>query len=175
MKASRQSAFTIIEIVVILMIIGILAAFTVPRLFTTSVFEARGYYDHVTATVRYAHKTAIAQRRVVYVKLDTTNGQVSLCFTNSFPCSVAADQVPKPTGEKPYTVSAPSGVSLALSPALPADTLFFDAQGRPYLSTDSVPTDSSSTSNFTTLTATITGGESTRTFTVEKESGYVHA
>lgn len=174
MKASRQSAFTIIEIVVILMIIGILAAFTVPRLFTTNVFEARGYYDYVVNTVRYAQKTAVAQRRLVYVKMNTGTGQVSLCFADhaAVACTV---QVPKPTGETPYTVDAPSGVALSLSPSLTNNTMFFDGRGRPYDSADAVPTEISSTSTFGTLTVTITGGEATRTFTVEKESGHVHS
>lgn len=172
MKAPRPSGFTMVELVAIILIVGILAAIATPRFFNTDVFEARGYYDYVAATLRYAHKTAIAQRRVVYVKLDIGTGQVSLCFTNSFPCSVAADQVPKPTGEKPYVVTPPSGVTLSLSPAPTAGTFFFDSLGRPYDSADAVPASENATSSFSTLTVTVTGGEATRTIVVERESGY---
>lgn len=172
MKATRQSAFTIVELVVIILVIGILAVIALPRFFATSDFEARGYYDTVMNTLRYAQKTAIARRDVVYAKLDTSTGQVSLCFANHATVACSSD-VPKPTGETPYVVSIPSGVTLALSPAPANNTLFFDSLGRPFASNDSVPSESSSTSSFSTLTVTIAGGGLTRTFTVERESGYV--
>ena len=153
-----------IELVITVMIVGILAVAVVPRFFTASVFEARGFYDLALTTLRDAHKTAIAQRRAVYVNLNATNGQITLCYANTFPCSTAANQPYRPTGERPYVVTVPSDVSLS-----PSATFYFDALGRPYNSTDTVPT-----STFTTLTITITGGETTRTLTLEKESGYVH-
>ena len=128
--------FTMVELVIIILVMGILAVAVVPRFFATSDFEARGYYDTVTNTLRYAQKTAIAQRRVVYAKLDTTTGQVSLCFANHATVACSSD-VKKPTGETPYVVSAPSGVTLALSPAPANNTLFFDSLGRPYASNDS--------------------------------------
>ena len=87
------------------------------------------------STLRYAQKTAIAQRRLVYAKLNSANGQVSLCFANHATVACSSD-VKKPTGETPYVVNAPSGVTLSLSPSLTSadNTLFFDARGRPYLS-----------------------------------------
>lgn len=163
-----------VELVIIILMVGILAVFTIPRFTTTSDFEARGFYDSVANALRYGHKTAIAHRRVVYVKLDASAGQVSLCFANTFPCSSASDQVPTALGEKPYVVSAPSGVSLSYSPALTSDTFYFSTLGKPYNSSDPLPTETSSTSMFSTVTITITGGNMTRTITVEKESGYVH-
>ncbi len=173
MKAFRQAGFTIVELVIIILVIGILAVVVGPRFFAASDFEARGYYDSVTNTLRYAQRTAVAQRRVVYAKLDTSTGQVSLCFANHATAACSSD-VPKPTGESPYVVSAPSDVTLALSPAPANNTLFFDSLGRPFASNESVPSESSSASSFSTLTVTITGGGLARTFTVERESGYVH-
>ncbi|TAM43938.1 MAG: MSHA biogenesis protein MshC [Gammaproteobacteria bacterium] len=166
------SAFTIVELVIIILVIGILSVVALPRFFTTSDFEARGYYDTVMNTLRYAQRTAIARRDVVYVKLDTSTGQVSLCFANHATVACSSD-VPKPTGEIPYTLDAPRDVTLALSPVPSNNTLFFDALGRPFASNDSVPSDTGSVSSFSTMTVTITGGGQTRAFTVERESGYV--
>lgn len=161
----RLAGFTVVELTVILILIGILFVSVAPHFFDRDVFRARGFYDEALSILRYAHKTAIAQRRSVYFNLDAASEQIALCYTSTFPCSTAADQVPGPYGEKPYTVTAASGVDLQTTTA----TYFFDALGRPYSSGDSVPT-----SNFSTLTFSIVGGDQTRTITIEGESGYVH-
>ena len=157
--------FTMIELVITILIVGILAVAVVPRFFAVETFQSRGFYDEALSILRYAHKTAVAQRRNVYFNLDAANERIRLCYADDFPsCSTAANQVPGPYGDKPYTVTAASGVDLQITTA----TYFFDALGRPYLSTDTVPT-----SNFSTLTITIVGGGDTRTITVEQETGYV--
>ena len=158
-----------VELVITIMIVGILAVSVVPRFLDANVFQSRGFYNYAMSTLQYANKTAIAQRRSVFVNLNATSGQVSLCFANTFPCTVAANQVPDPTGQRPYVATAPSGVTLALSVASPY-TFYFDAIGRPYNSADTVPT-----STFTGLTATISGGGDSRTIIVERESGYVRS
>ncbi len=168
MRSSRNTGFTMVELVVIILIVGILAVATLPRFFETSVFEARGFYDEVLAALRYAHKTAIAQRRPVHMEINGAAETFAACYTSVFPCS-GANRVPGPNGETPFSFTAPSGVDLGATA-----TFFFSSLGRPYNSTDPVPTDASSASTFTTLTIPITGGNQTRTITVERESGYVH-
>lgn len=158
-----------VELVATILIVGILAAVAAPRFFDADVFQSRGFHDYAMATLQYANKTAIAQRRSVFVNLNTTSRQISLCYANTFPCTVTADQVPQPTGERPYIATGPSGVTLVLSVASPY-TFFFDAIGRPYNSTDTVPT-----STFTGLTVTISGGGDSHTIIVERESGYVRS
>ena len=156
-----MQGFTLVELVLVIVLLAILAIAFGPRFFEIDVFRARGFYDEAISALRYAQKTAIAQRRAIYVNLATTT--VSICYTSSLTCASANDQVPGPYGEKPYTVSAGTG---GLSPVT---TLFFDALGRPYNVADTVPN-----STFTTrLTLTLTGGGDTRTITVEQETGYV--
>ncbi len=161
----RLRGFTVVELTVTLVLIGILFVAVAPRFFERDVFRARGFYDEALSALRYAHKTAVAQRRSVYFNLDAASEQIALCYTNTFPCSTAADQVPGPYGEKPYSVTAASGVDMQTATA----AYFFDALGRPYSAGDTVPN-----SNFSTLTFSIVGGDQTRTITIEKESGYVH-
>lgn len=161
MKSGRDKGFTIVELVVILIVVGILAVTIGPRFFELDAFRSRGFYDEVLSILRYAQKTAVAQRRSVYVRLDGAGETVTACYTSVFPCA-SADQVPGPYGEKPYTVAAAPGVDLQAT-----GTYFFDALGRPYNAADTVPN-----STFTTQTITIVGGGDTRTITVERETGY---
>ncbi len=171
-KARRPSnrpglfpGFTLVELTVILILVGILAVVAVPRFFDHGSFEARGFYDEALSILRYAHKTAVAQRRAVWFQIDATNERITLCYVNEFPCSTPANRVPGPYGESPYTVTAADGVDLQAT----TTAYFFDALGRPYNSGDTVPT-----STFATLTVSIAGGGQTRTITIERESGYAH-
>lgn len=162
MNALRRAGFTIVELVVIIMIVGILAVVVGPRFFEIDVFRARGFYDETLAVLHYAQKTAVAQRRAVWVNIDAATEQVAVCYSNTFPCSTPADQVPDPYGSKPYTITAASGVDLTTT-----TTFFFDALGRPYNTADTVPN-----STFSALTISITGGGDTQAITVERETGY---
>lgn len=59
--------FTMVELVVTIVIIGILAATIVPRWNAGSGFGERGFRDQVVAALRFAQKSAIAARRTVRV------------------------------------------------------------------------------------------------------------
>ena len=72
-----------IELIVVIILIGILAVVALPRFADRSDFEARGFQDETRALLRYAQKSAIAQRRNVCVTLND-NG-VSLTIDNSTP------------------------------------------------------------------------------------------
>lgn len=61
--------FTLIELIMVIVILGVLAVFVAPRL-NTDDFNARGFHDETLALLRFAQKTAIAQRRVVCVALN---------------------------------------------------------------------------------------------------------
>ncbi len=64
-----QHGFTLIELIMVMVIVGILAVFVAPRFFDANVFKSRGFADQVQATLRYAQKEAIAQHRNVCVAM----------------------------------------------------------------------------------------------------------
>lgn len=116
----RQSGFTLIELIAVMIIAVILAAIIAPRFFERDVFESRGFRDQVISALRYAQKAAIAQ-----------HGRVCVAFTaNSVTLTTGATtcntNLTGPDGAAPYRVES-SRVAFV---QVPAD-FSFDALGRP--------------------------------------------
>lgn len=77
----RHCGFTLIELIAVMVVIGILAIAALPRFFDQNVFEARGFLDETRALLRYAQKSAVAQRRTVCVAFAA--GGVNLSIANT--------------------------------------------------------------------------------------------
>ena len=147
---TRAGGFTLVELVVVLILIGVLAVAALAKLSNTSSFEALGYFNQVQALTRYAQKVAVAQRRPVFVADNA--GAVAACYDVG-----CASPVADPAGPAGFVAAPPAGVSFAFS----AGTFSFDGLGRP----------SPNTAHAITITAS---GEPARVVTIEAESGYVH-
>src|SRR5450759_481254 len=87
----NQRGFSLVELIMVMVIIGILAAVAAPRFFNANVFQSRGFADQVQASLRYAQKEAIAQHRNVCVamtasditlKIASVSGAGSACDKN---------------------------------------------------------------------------------------------
>ncbi|OGS93489.1 MAG: hypothetical protein A2061_07985 [Gallionellales bacterium GWA2_59_43] len=75
----NQRGFTLIELIMVMVIVGILAVFAAPKFFEANVFQSRGAADQVKAALRYAQKIAIAQRTTVSVVI--SSAAVADCST----------------------------------------------------------------------------------------------
>lgn len=65
----RQHGFTLIELIMVMVLLGVLSVYAAPRVFNTKDLHARGFHDETLSLIRYAQKTAVAQRRTVCVNL----------------------------------------------------------------------------------------------------------
>jgi MSHA pilin protein MshC len=128
--------FTLIELVMVIIILGILAVFVLPRVELTRGFDEVGYRDAVRATLEYARKTAVVQRRNVRVAL--ADNSLTLTIDNVGPEIAGAGTFPRalalPTPDQrcgaPVPVNqlcAPPNVTLASATA----NLVFTPLGRP--------------------------------------------
>lgn len=148
----RQPGFTLIELIMVLVIMGVLAVFAAPRLFNRADFDARGFHDETLAILRYAQKTAIAQRRAVCVTLPSTGVTLRLFADNPAPATCAAATLAQaPALAPPFTPSG--GTGLAATPSA--------FQFTPLGSTD----------QSSAIAITITNSTA---ITVEASTGYVH-
>jgi MSHA pilin protein MshC len=153
-RPAGRRGFTLPELVMTIVIIGILAVVTAPRFVSWKGFASRGFYDEAQAVVRYAQKTAIAWRRPIYVCVSAT----VISATANSDCTTAPVKHPITDADLKSTAPSGSGVTLSL---LPAGNFSFDAGGRP------------SASKTITLASPI-ADDPARKIEVESETGYVH-
>jgi len=159
----RQRGFTLVELVIVLMLVGIVAVVAIPRLANTSEFAARGGRDFVGAALRYAQKSAIAMRRNVCVTVVATGLAITYAGTaGASQACAAGNTIANPANGLPYGDPSnvlPGGATLVAGPSLA-----FDALGRPL------------TAALAPLAAaqTITVNGYATPVTIEPETGYVH-
>lgn len=141
----RAQGFTLAELVIVIVVAAILAAIVIPQ-FSYRDIDAAWFHEQARSTVRYAQRTAVAQRRCVFVSVTPT--QLSLLYGDGG-CAITATPVRELATNQPLVASAPTGVTLSAAP----NTFSFNGLGRP--------------------SAAATIGVGSRTITVNAETGYV--
>lgn len=159
----RERGFTLIELIMVIVLLGVLAVFAAPRLFNSSDFYARGFHDETLALLRYAQKAAIAQRRTVCVAFTSSSATLSIArnaatSTCDMPLTGPNQNCTTgtPAGAKGCT-TAKSGVLYSAHPS----SLSFNGLGQPVATSLSVQV----ANNGTPIASTVT---------IEAETGYVH-
>ena len=148
----RARGFTIVELIMMMIIVGILAAVAAPRFFNASDFQSRGFADQVQATLRYAQKEAIAQHRFVCVSF--TSNSITLTINTTATCP--GGNLVSLSGSTTTSITAnPASITFAALPAV----FYFDALGKPSFAANQ----------------TITVNNAPDSIVVEAETGYVHS
>jgi MSHA pilin protein MshC len=146
----RRRGFTLVELIVAIILVGLLAAVAAPRFLSKSAFESRGFFDQAQATVRYAQKLAVAQRRSIFVCVSAS--VISVSATSGCPTTLLD---PSGTGAQ-LKATAPAGVSLSGTAGVNFDGLGKPNAGATITITSTVPNDPA------------------RRVVIEAETGYVH-
>jgi MSHA pilin protein MshC len=158
----NAGGFTLVELLVILIVLGILAVFLLPNMRNLGTFQARGEYDDIVSALQYARKSAIAKRRYVCVTPATSG--LTLTIDANPPESTAtafggtcpfANPLPLPAPDSACGATNQTCLK-ATSIQSPVPAAFqFDALGR----------------TAANVTLTVTGFP---VVTVEGETGHVH-
>jgi MSHA pilin protein MshC len=152
---SSQAGFSLIELVVVIVLLGIVAAVVMPRWRGGSGFEERALRDQVATALRYAQKSAIAARRTVCVDFVAVPSKVDFSISSAHGaanCSVGSS-LAGPDGTN-LSVAASGSTTITSS----VSSFTFDAAGRPSAA----------------ASISVSGLPGALAITVENETGYVH-
>lgn len=154
-NGTKEAGFTLVEAVVVIVIMGVLGAFAVPRFFDSRAFSERGYFEEVVAALGFAQSAAVATGCPVLFVLTAGSYAAEQQQPLNGRCDPADSSWGRPVrlaDGSAVAGSAPSGVS-----ASPAVNIVFGTLGGTGLGADQ----------------TITVGP--YTLTVQAASGYVVA
>lgn len=166
MTNSRQSAgFTMIELVLVIILIGIMAVVAAPRLGSLDAYNVTRASSELVEVIRYAQEQAMAN---VAVDLQVvTGGGDEYRVREYVHASSTTQEVTSPlTGSSPFINDSAEWSNITAS----ALSLSFDSRGYPCNST--APCSAPMT---TQQTITISAPGETRTITIEPITGYVYA
>ena len=159
----RQRGFTLIELIMVMVMLGVLAVFAAPRMFNSGDFYARGFHDETLGLLRYAQKAAIAQRRTVCVTVvNPAPAAATLSIALDPPPGACNTSLVSPNKTCPVSgigstacINARAGISYSTG-----SSLTFNGLGQP---------NARATFQVNTL-----AGDAGNLIVVEAETGYVH-
>ena len=149
---NKSTGFTLVELIVVILIVGILSASIAPRFFGVASYENRKAADDVFSALRYAQQMAMNRGGDIQLVLTASNFTVQRS---------GGGNLRSPDGLIPYTKPFPAGVTVVPSPSDP-QTINFNALGQP----------ESALGVLNTTNTTLSIG--TNTITVEANTGYAH-
>lgn len=122
---SREDAFTLVEAVVLISILGILGAVAAPRFLSLRQLEEARAHRQALSDLRHAQRRAAGSGCPVQVDFDASGyrlKQRSSCRTGAYDLELVDPVVQR----SPYAVALPEGVTLTSS----VDPIVLDALGR---------------------------------------------
>jgi MSHA pilin protein MshC len=143
----RKTGFTLVELIVVIVLVGIVALIAAPRFFSQPSFDAARFHEAAISAIRYGQKVAVAQRADVFVV--TSASTLALCYDAGCAATVKA-----PGGSDDLIVPTPSGIGITVT------SFNFNSLGQPIPNAQTI--------------LSISGDGTTRQIVVERETGYVH-
>ncbi len=112
----KASGFTLVELVVVILIVGILSISVAPRFFGVAAYENRKVVDELLSALRYSQQLAMNRGGNIELLLTADNFTVQLS---------GGGDLRGPAGITPYTIEFPDNINPT------PDTVRFNSLGQP--------------------------------------------
>ena len=91
-RTNAARGFTMVELIMVMVLIGVLAAIGAPSLVGDNSFAAATFGDEVASALRGAQKTAVARRRLVCATVDASSVTLQMAQApGAAGCAIALD------------------------------------------------------------------------------------
>ena len=104
----KASGFTLVELIVVILLVGILSVAAIPRFFSDDGFKARGVADEITTSIRHAQR--LSMTRGVQHRIDVAPTYYYVCKSNGNNCAINGTDVRHPNGQDNYLIGANKGL-----------------------------------------------------------------
>jgi MSHA pilin protein MshC len=132
----KSKGFTLIELVMVIVLIGIIAVVAIPRMADVTGTKAGSFNDKLRADIRYAQNLAMTQNRRVRVYFNGTGtapGAGYAVVTDGAPGNCSAfTAASDPAGSGNLTVTLNAGNYAGITVNSTTNCLEYDSLGRPY-------------------------------------------
>jgi MSHA pilin protein MshC len=155
----RMQGFTLIELVIVLMVVGVLGAIGMMRYYKPTEITVSIEADHLARDIRHMQMLAMTWGQTLRLNFPAANTYRVVCASGAAapPCN-GANAVVDPANAAPFTRLLENSVTVA------GAAIDLDALGRPVAAGVLINGDT---------TYTLTGGAQTSTVTVRRLTGFV--
>ncbi len=155
-QRGRFCGFSLLELVTVLILVGILAVFAAPRLFTVQSITLPAVAAQMVSNIRYAQSLSMSQGQRYRVNFTATTYQIT---------DMSGVPIVQPVTASTAAISVSPATLSAYNPPLINNYIAFDTKGAPYISVTAALA--------ATATITLTSGTDASSITVMPETGRV--
>ena len=157
-QRGRFRGFSLLELVTVLLMVGILAVFAAPRLFTIQSITLPAVAAQLVSNIRYAQSLSMSQGQRYRVNFTATTYQIT---------DMSGVPIVQPVTASTAAISVSPATLSGYNLSLINNYVAFDTKGAPYISA------TAALAAPATATITLTSGSDTSTITIAPETGRV--
>ena len=155
-QRGRASGFSVLELVLVVVMVGLLAVFAAPRLFTTQGITLPATAAQLAASIRYTQSLAMSRGQRYRINFAAGAYQIT---------DMGGAPIVQPLTASTAAVSVAPATLSGFNPPLTGDYVAFDGKGVPYVDATNALAG--------TATITLTAGAEVASVAIAAETGHV--
>ena len=156
MPQGRGGGFTVLELVLVILVVGVLAVFAAPRLFTVESITLPAATARLAASIRYTQGLAMSRGQRYRINFAANTYQIT---------DMGGAPIVQPLTASTAAVSLAPATLSGFNPPLTGGYLAFDTKGTPYVDP--------ATELAGTVTIVLTAGSEVGSVAIAPETGHV--